>query len=44
MSELTEKEMEKLNTIKKVIIGECTKQEASETLGICTRQINRLII
>ena len=44
MSELTEKEMEKLNTIKKVIIGECTKQEASKTLGICIRQINRLII
>ena len=44
MSELTEKEMEKLNTIKKVIGGECTKKEASESLGISIRQINRLII
>ena len=44
MLNMTEKEMKKLNTIKKIIGGECTKKEAVETLGITIRQINRLII
>lgn len=44
MLDMTEKEMKKLNTIKKIIGGECTKKEAVETLGITIRQINRLII
>lgn len=41
---LTEKETEKLNTIKNVISGDYTKKEASESLGISIRQIDRLII
>ena len=44
MNHLTEKEMLKLNEIKKIIIGECTKKEASEELGITIRQIDRLIL
>lgn len=44
MLNMTEKEMKKLNTIKKIIGGECTKKESAETLGITIRQINRLII
>ena len=44
MLQMTEKEIKKLNTIKKVIGGECTKKEAVESLGITTRQIDRLII
>lgn len=44
MEELTEKEKLKLNEIKKVIIGESTKQEASDNLGITIRQIYRLIL
>lgn len=36
--------MKKLDTIQKVIIGECSKKRASEILGITTRQINRLLI
>lgn len=44
MLQMTEKEMKKLNTIKKVIGGECTKKEAVESLGITTRQIDRLIL
>ena len=44
MNNLTEKEMSKLNEIKKIIIGECSKKEASEKLGITIRQINRLIL
>lgn len=44
MINLTEKETEKLNTIKSVVSGKCTKKEASESLGISIRQINRLII
>ncbi len=44
MINLTEKETEKLNTIKDVIGGKCTKTEASEKLEISIRQINRLII
>ena len=44
MADLTEREKEKLNIIKKVTIGEFTKQEASESLGLTIRQINRLLI
>lgn len=44
MNDLTEKEMLKLNEIKKVIVGECTKKEASNNLGITIRQIDRLIL
>lgn len=44
MSDLSENEIKKLNTIKRVLDGECTKQEASETLEISIRQINRLIV
>ena len=44
MSNLTEQESNKLNEIKKIIVGECTKKEASEALGITIRQIDRLII
>ena len=36
--------MEKLNVIKKVLIGEYTKKEASSSLGLTIRQINRLLI
>ena len=44
MLQMTEKEMKKLNTIKKILGGECTKKEAVENLGITTRQIDRLIL
>lgn len=44
MLQMTEKEMKKLNTIKKILGGECTKKEAVESLGITTRQIDRLIL
>lgn len=44
MKELTEKETLKLNEIKKVIIGESTKKEASDNLGVTIRQIDRLIL
>ena len=44
MKELTEKETRKLNEIKKVIIDESTKKEASDNLGITVRQIDRLIL
>ena len=44
MLQMTEKEMKKLNTIKKILGGECTKKEAVESLGITIRQINRLIL
>ena len=44
MSDLTDKEKQKFNTIQKVITGECSKKDASELLGITTRQINRLLI
>lgn len=43
MSALSKKEEEKYNVIQKVVDGEYTKQEAIEELGICIRQINRLI-
>ena len=43
MADLTEIEMKKLNIIKNVLDGECTKKEASETLEISIRQVNRLI-
>lgn len=41
---MTEKEMKKLNIIKKILGGECTKKEAVENLGITARQIDRLIL
>ena len=44
MLQMTEKEMKKLNSIKKILGGECTKKEAVESLGITTRQIDRLIL
>ena len=44
MCNLTTKEKLKLNVVQKIIAGECTKKEASEILGITSRQINRLLI
>ena len=44
MADLNEQEIEKLNVIKKVLIGEYTKKEASTSLGLTIRQINRLLI
>lgn len=44
MADLNDKEKEKLDVIKKVFIGEYSKKEASDELGITIRQINRLII
>lgn len=44
MCDLTDKEKLKLNTIQKIITGECNKKRASEILGITTRQVNRLLI
>lgn len=43
MADLKEREIEKLNVIKKVLIGECTKKEASSSLGLTIRQIDRLL-
>lgn len=44
MDKLTEKETLKLNEIKKVVIGESTRKEASDNLGVTIRQIDRLIL
>lgn len=44
MDDLKQREIEKLDIIKKVFIGECTKKEASNFLGLTVRQINRLLI
>ena len=44
MTDFTENEIKKLNTIKKILDGECTKQDASEILEMSIRQINRLIV
>lgn len=44
MADLNEQEMKKLDVIKKVFIGEYTKKEASNSLGLSIRQINRLLI
>lgn len=44
MADLKDREIEKLNIIKKVFIGEYTKKEASSSLGLTIRQINRLLI
>lgn len=44
MLQMTEKEMKKLNTIKKILGGECTKKETVESLEITVRQIDRLIL
>ena len=43
MADLKEREIEKLNVIKKVLVGECTKKEASDSLGLTIRQVNRLL-
>ena len=43
MANLNERENEKLDVIKKVLIGECTKKEASDSLGLTIRQIDRLL-
>ena len=43
MADLKEREIEKLNVIKKVLVGECTKKEASDSLGLTIRQIDRLL-
>lgn len=43
MADLNEIEIKKLNVIKKVFIGECTKKEASNFLGLTIRQIDRLL-
>ena len=44
MLQMTDKELKKLNTIKKILGGKKNKKEASESLGITTRQIDRLIL
>lgn len=43
MADLNDREIEKLNVIKKVFIGECTKKGASNSLGLTIRQIDRLL-
>lgn len=43
MADLNERETEKLTVIKKVLIGEYTKKEASGSLGLTIRQIDRLL-
>ena len=43
MTDLNERETEKLIAIKKVLVGEYTKKEASVSLGLTIRQIDRLI-
>ncbi|MBQ3415231.1 MAG: helix-turn-helix domain-containing protein, partial [Clostridia bacterium] len=43
MANLNERENEKLDVIKKVLIGECTKKETSDSLGLTVRQIDRLL-
>ncbi len=40
MADLNERETEKLTVIKKVLIGEYTKKEASGSLGLTIRQID----
>ena len=41
MVDLNEREAEKLIAIKKVLVGEYTKKEASDSLGLSIRQIKR---
>ena len=43
MADLNERETEKLIAIKKVLVGEYTKKEASYSLGLTIRQIDRLL-
>ena len=43
MTDLNEQETEKLITIKKVLVGEYTKKEASISLGLTIRQVDRLL-
>ena len=43
MTDLNERETEKLIAIKKVLVGEYKKKEASVSLGLTIRQIDRLI-
>ena len=43
MTDLNKRETEKLITIKKVLVGEYTKKEASTFLGLTIRQVDRLL-
>ena len=43
MADLNERETKKLIAIKKVLVGEYTKKEASDSLGLTIRQIDRLL-
>ena len=43
MTDLNKRETEKLITIKKVLVGEYTKKEASSSLGLTIRQVYRLL-
>lgn len=43
MTDLNERETEKLIAIKKVLVGEYTKKEASTFLGLTIRQVDRLL-
>ena len=43
MTDLNKREAEKLITIKKVLVGEYTKKEASTSLGLTIRQVDRLL-
>lgn len=44
MADLKDNEKKKMDVIQKVYIGEYTKKEAADDLGLTIRQINRLII
>ena len=44
MAELNDKEKRKFDVIKKVFIGEITKEQAQKELNLGIRQINRLLI
>ena len=44
MAELNDKEKRKFDVIKKVYIGEITKEQAQKELNLGIRQINRLLI
>ena len=43
MTDLNKRETEKLITTKKVLVGEYTKKEASTSLGLTIRQVDRLL-
>ncbi|HJJ13508.1 MAG TPA: hypothetical protein OIM42_01290 [Clostridiaceae bacterium] len=44
MAELNDKEKRKFDVIKKVYIGEITKEQTQKELNLGIRQINRLLI